>query len=357
MALIEQQEDKEEEIYRNFIDSLKSPVTKQTYDIHIKRYLEFCNFSKLSELLTIPEPQKQIIKYIMSLREKGLATGSINTMKYAIYHFYDMNDVILNKKKINMFIGEPSLKTIDRAYTHAEIQKILNVSDLRMKVVIGLMYSAGLRVGALTQLRLKNLEKVEQCYKVTVYEGTNEQYYSFITPECASFIDAYKEYRSKNGEILDQSSYLIRDQFDVTDIDQIRNKSRGIQTGTLKHMLNLLLIKAGVREVDHTNSHKRKEVAMAHGFRKFFTNELRKAHVPIEVRWLLQGHKLKGNDESYVRAEVEERYAEYQKAIDNLTIDPANRLLKQVKILQVEVSRLDKLEQSLEKLEQKYKKG
>ena len=160
-----------------------------------------------------------------------------------------------------------------------------------MKVVIGLMYSAGLRIGAITQLKLSNLEKIESCYKIVVYEGSNEQYYTFCIPECVSFIDAYLEYRTKNGEKLDQNSYLIRDQFDINDLEQIRNKSRGISTGTIEVILNTLLLKAGLRTVNHTG-HKRKEVARAHGFRKFFTNELRKAHVPIEVRWLLEGHKL-----------------------------------------------------------------
>ena len=108
-------ENQEEEIFFNFINSLKAPITKQIYQTNIKYYLDFCNFTKLSELLTIQDPQKQIIKYIMFLREKELATTSINTMLYGIYHFYDMNDIVLNKKKINMFKSEPTLKTIDRA--------------------------------------------------------------------------------------------------------------------------------------------------------------------------------------------------------------------------------------------------
>jgi hypothetical protein len=62
------------------MNSLKSPYTKESYDLNIKLYLKFCNLTKLSELLTIPEPQKQIIKYIMSLRERGLSTNSMNTM-------------------------------------------------------------------------------------------------------------------------------------------------------------------------------------------------------------------------------------------------------------------------------------
>src|SRR5437867_10086179 len=93
-------ENQEQELYFNFVNSLKSPYTKESYNLNIKLFLKFCNLNKLSELLAIQEPDKQIIKYIMSLREKGLATGSISTMRAAIYHFYDMNDITLNKKKI-----------------------------------------------------------------------------------------------------------------------------------------------------------------------------------------------------------------------------------------------------------------
>ena len=143
------------------------------------------------------------------------------------------------------------------------------------------------------------------------HEDTNEQYYTFTTPECASFIDAYKEYRTKNGEKLGPDSYLIRDQFDVTDIDQIRNKSRGIQTGTLKVMLNLVLVKAGVRAEDHTG-HKRKEVARAHGFRKFFTTQMIKSKVNYENRLMMEGHSL-GITDHYARIDVQDNFTEYQK--------------------------------------------
>lgn len=313
MAVIEQHQDKEQEIHCNFIDSLKSPITKQEYETNIKYYLKFCNYNKLSDLLTIVEPQKQIVKYITSQKNRGLSTSSISTMLYPIYHFYVMNDVILNRVKINKFVGEPTLKTVDRAYTYEEIQKILNVSDLRMKVIVLLMASAGLRIGAIAELRLRNLEKIEQCYKVTIYEGTDSSYYSFVTPECASFIDSYLEYRTKNGEKLTQDSYLIRDQFDINDIEQIRNKSKGIQTGSLKQLLNLILIKAGVREVNHTNPHKRKEVARAHGMRKHFTTQLVNSKVNPEIREMLLGHKI-GLASCYYRPTEQEMYAEYQKA-------------------------------------------
>jgi hypothetical protein len=60
----------EEDVYFNFINSLKSDVTKKTYEREIKKFMNFCGFEKLSHLLN-KEPQKQIVKYLMSLREKG----------------------------------------------------------------------------------------------------------------------------------------------------------------------------------------------------------------------------------------------------------------------------------------------
>ncbi|HJU79188.1 MAG TPA: hypothetical protein VJ599_06445 [Nitrososphaeraceae archaeon] len=158
MATIQDQE-REQEIYSNFINSINSDVTRLNYELHVNLFKKFCNLSNFSELLKIEEPQKQIINYILSLRQRGLASSSVSTMINAIYHFYDMNDVPLNKKKIKMFIGQSPKKVTDRAYSDTEISKILNVSDLRMKSMVLLMATAGLRIGAIPQLRLRNLEK------------------------------------------------------------------------------------------------------------------------------------------------------------------------------------------------------
>jgi len=119
----------EEEIYFNFINSIKSEATKSTYEIHVKSFMKFCNVTKLSDLLKL-DVQKQIVKYLMSLREIGLSYNTLSLSLNSIYHFYEMNDVPLNKKKINMFKGEFKRKIVDRAYNHDEIKKILDISDL-----------------------------------------------------------------------------------------------------------------------------------------------------------------------------------------------------------------------------------
>lgn len=108
MSVLNEKQDiqNEEDLYFNFINSIKSEVTKKIYENDVKYYLKFCNLTKLSDLLRITDQQKKIINYIMSLRKRGLASNSISTTLNGIFHFYEMNDLILNNKKINMFKPE-----------------------------------------------------------------------------------------------------------------------------------------------------------------------------------------------------------------------------------------------------------
>jgi hypothetical protein len=70
-----------------------------------------------------------------------------------------MNDVPLNKKKINMFKGEFLRRVSDRAYAYEEIGKLLEFSDLRMKSIILLMASSGIRIGSIPLLKLRTKVK------------------------------------------------------------------------------------------------------------------------------------------------------------------------------------------------------
>lgn len=65
---------------------------------------------------------------------------------------------------------------------------------------------------------------------------------------------------------------------------------------------------------------------------------------------------MKGNDPNCIRTTEKRLQEEYEKAIDNLTIDPANRLRRTVETLKIEKSKIDMLEAKIQKLERKYRK-
>jgi len=109
MALIQERgEQKEQDVDLNFVNSIKSDVTKTIYEYNLRLFMDFCGIDNYENLIG---QQNQIISYLMLLREKKLSYNSISTRLNAIYHFYDMNDVALNKKIIKWDLPEVSKKS------------------------------------------------------------------------------------------------------------------------------------------------------------------------------------------------------------------------------------------------------
>ena len=61
---------------------------------------------------------------------------------------------------------------------------ILDFSDQRIKTAFLILASTGMRVGALRSLKVGDLEKIDDVYKIRVYSGDKEQFVAFCTPEC-----------------------------------------------------------------------------------------------------------------------------------------------------------------------------
>ncbi len=275
--------------FNNFNNALKSPRTKVGYVSALRRYLKHLKITEVDDLLLNSQNSKliesQIIDYIMTLRDDGLAYATITFLIAPLITFYTLNDVVLNKRKISRYFGEYKKVVKDRAYTADEIYKALQTADQRMKVIILLMVSTGERIGSLPDLILGNLTKIEDhgIYKITIYEGTNNEYYTFTTKECASAIDDYIAYRQRCGERISfnnenkkwepESAPLLRRQFDVKDSLQARHPLP-MKNTSIRNLLDHHLVRCGIRTVEHpianpnTAKRIRKQVPLGNGFRK-----------------------------------------------------------------------------------------
>jgi integrase len=242
------------EAYRNFVCSARSVATKNSYTKALRLYMKFKGLTDCEQLLK-GEPkliQSNIIEWLIYLKEvQNLSYASISLYCTALHHFYDMNDIAgLNWKKIGSFIGE-NIKTVrDRPYTREEISKLLDAAqDKRLKIAILLMCGSGLRIGSISELKIRSLEPISKygIYQITVYENTKQEYITFCTSECASVINSYLEYRKRNGDRLKASEPLLRDEFDID--DQIRAASpKTLSTFSLRARIFRLLVSSGVRE-------------------------------------------------------------------------------------------------------------
>jgi integrase len=199
------------EAYSNFTDSINSDQTRQVYEYCLSEFLKYyqmdlCSFLKLSQ----GDISNYIINYLVN---KKISTQYKTVIFSAIKHACEMNDVILNWKKLKKFIKsektDNSINGKDRGYTDAEIRKILEFSDQRLKTAFLVLASTGIRIGALQLIKISDLERIDDLYKIIIYRGDTEEYITFCTPECTEEIDSYLDYRKRRGETITQDSYLL----------------------------------------------------------------------------------------------------------------------------------------------------
>jgi site-specific recombinase XerD len=79
-------------IFSNFIDSLKSPVTKQHYSSALKEFMKFHRMTNYSELLTTNR-ENLIKEFIVHLAKKGVSKSKFTIVFAALKNFYEMNDI------------------------------------------------------------------------------------------------------------------------------------------------------------------------------------------------------------------------------------------------------------------------
>jgi integrase len=296
--------------------------------------------------------QEKVIEYVKFLVTKKLSYASIKIQIAGIYYFLDGEDISLNKPKIRRYLpyhDEP--KQPDRPYTVAELQKLLAVCDLRTRIIVLIMASAGLRIDAVRELQIGDLCKLPvrhgqnmYLYKIQVYARSRHSYYTFCTPECARAIDDYLVTRQRFGEELRDKFPLIREEYNRD--DPIRMKSpRHLTTRTIAYLINDALVRSGVRT---------DQVMASHGFRKFFMSTAEQSPMKsINVKYLM-GHSL-GVEDSYYHPKDSDILEDYMKAVDALTIDPTQRLKKKVTELAGDHSqRIEQLEKQMMRYQESF---
>jgi hypothetical protein len=363
--------------YTNFINAIKSPATQKGYRNALRRYLNHLKQDKIDSLLIhISNPryiESQIIDYIMSLRNSGVSYATIKVLTIPIFTFYQLNDVVLNRKKVSRYLGEYKRVVKDHAYTTEQIQTVLQNADVRMRMILLILSSTGARIGSLPGLVLGNLTKIPQynLYKITFYESTNNEYYTFTTRECAlTGIDNYLLYRQRCGEKIcfndnvqrwePSDTPLIRTQFDIDDLLQVRNLIP-MKLNALRSALTMHLVKSGLRVIEHPTDptplkRVRKSISLANGFRKHIISTFIEAGLNHEIRELLVDHATM-LDQNYFRPDENQVLQEYLKAEPYLTIDPAARLAKENQMLRIEKSNWELMRQELDEIKEVLKRA
>jgi site-specific recombinase XerD len=198
-----------------------SDRTKLAYTYHINEFLAHYRITDIQPLKEYsPKVLKQMVKdYIVYLRDdKKLSGSSISLHVAAIAHFFYIerdDDHKIDWKKVRLEIPPNENIRRDRAYTIEEIQKMLSVcSRTRERVVIHLLESTGMHVGAIPTIKIgdlssKSTKQGGKIYRIEVYSSSVERYYSYCNPETAKIIDEHLKERTDDGEVLRSDSPIV----------------------------------------------------------------------------------------------------------------------------------------------------
>jgi hypothetical protein len=115
-------------------DDLMSPHTKKGYRKNFNHFLEVQQTNEES-LLELADKSPRHIKHLTE--EQKLTHGSIHTHCFSIFHFFEMNDILLNTRKVMRFLPPNKGTREDRAYTQQEIQELLLKTDDRSRAMNG----------------------------------------------------------------------------------------------------------------------------------------------------------------------------------------------------------------------------
>jgi hypothetical protein len=346
--------------YENFLYALKSPDAKRQYPSLLNKFLTFLAIQgnmdeKCFKLLSIAKKdpdlfQSNLMRYCSFQKDriqKGEITdGTMRNYIKAIKLFCEMNEIHIFWKKITKGLSAPAQSSDDRPPTRDEISKLITgYPDMRLKVIVLTMTSSGIRIGAWNYLKWKHVEPLYSedgsittvntedkgslvAAKISVYQGTRDRYYSFITPEAYFCIQDWMNFRQLHGENINGESWIMRDTW------QKLNRNHGHRIGMAKiprqfhsEGIRSLLERAwkvqGIREkLDVNNRHH--DFKSSHGFRKFFQTTCEQVMISANVEKLM-GHS-NGLKDSYYKPTENEVLKDYLKVVNSLTITEELRL-------------------------------
>ena len=329
-----------------FENAIKTEATKKAYKYQLKKFRKWAKIKDESSLLQAPDKNIQILleDYSMYLKKK-VSPNSVPIYFAPIELFFVMNDKMLNYRKIRKLFPGKVQKGNQRGYTREEIQKILdNTRSLRNKAIVLLMASSGLRLGAIPDIKIKHMAKMDSSYAIKIYEGDLEEDYVFTTPEASKAIEEYLDQRKKDGEYLDSESPLIRTAYQLG-----IQKSKACNLDTLAHIMGRV-----IKCINRVKKGNRYDIPKDHGFRKYFATTIKNiSGITVTMSEKLINHiGVVQTDGAYFKPTKEKMYESYKLAIGSLTISDVQRLVVENKKSKEKLSKLQSLEKKIEALEE-----
>lgn len=279
-----------------------SRQTAQQYIYMTARYSSFnnqtpdqlishCFHEDVIDQKAVAQEIQRLDDYVGELKARNLAPKTVSDQVKAIKVFYMVNSV-----SISLPYRLSNQRTYrDRAPTPEELQHLVDIADLRDKVIVSMLALGGFRVGTLAKLQYGHVKKDLESNVTPVHihieseitKGKYSDYDTFIGKEAADFLRAYLDLRRHGSpcgkippETITDTSPLIRAGHG--------RQSRSVDGKAVYRAVHNLYIKANMLETFKG----RRYMLCAHSIRKFFRTQTAALGVPTKYIEYMMGHTL-----------------------------------------------------------------
>ncbi|MGI0008006.1 MAG: tyrosine-type recombinase/integrase [Nitrosopumilaceae archaeon] len=253
-----------------FENAIKSESTRKSYRYQLQKFLEWAKIPEADGLLQLSDSDLELLlEDYLFYKKTRISPNSIPLIFSPPELFFGMNDKYVNFKKLRKMFPAKVKRSGYAAWSHEDAQKILDGAKAhRNKALVHFLASTGCRLGAIPSLKLEHVSEMpHECKAILFYEGTNEEYYGFLTPEASKALDEYLERRKQDGEKVGMDSPLFRLRYRI---------------GSAKaYPLNMIALQAtmvNIMRYARPKRHKvgvRYNVQLDHGFRKRFATVIK----------------------------------------------------------------------------------
>ena len=232
-----------EDLRREMVSRKYSPKTIKAY-IHYNK-----DFLKLTGKGTDNIREEDIKDYLFQLvEEKGVATSTLNSTINALKFYYGT----ILKKKFPYEIKRPRKdKKLPVVLSKKEVARILsNVDNIKHKVILMLVYSAGLRVSEVVnpapyrcgvKLKSKDIDSERKLVFVKGAKGRKDRYSILSNVALDTLRQYYKEYKPKKWFIQELLGHKSSKTTEI--YTHVSNKFLGSITSPLDNLKEDVILK------------------------------------------------------------------------------------------------------------------
>ena len=208
--------------------SFNTIKTYTSYFLHFQRHFKSRKIEEVSK--------EEINAYLLDLiKKKGISESQQNQRINAIKFYYEK---VLRKQREYYQIERPRRSTkLPDVISRKEVKRMIDVTkNLKHKVILQLLYSAGLRRSELINLKLTDIDSGRMLIKVTGAKGKKDRYTQLSKNVLIDLRIYYKEYRPKEY-IIEGSGGGVYSATSILNIVKDAAKLAGIRKRVTPHML------------------------------------------------------------------------------------------------------------------------